>query len=1156
MKKLIIPVGVLMMGTAQGQLTNTENYVYSKTYLSDPALANVKTSETVQYFDGLGRPKQIVNVKASPLGHDVVTHIEYDPFGRQVKDYLPVPQLSTANGSYYSGPLGVYPTTYGNEKIYSEKILENSPLDRILSQKQVGNAWDNKPVQFGYDANADGEVKKYTATFNYTTFTSQLTLSGSYGVGQLYKNTVTDEDGNQSIEFKNGQGQVVLVRKVISATESANTYYVYNDYNQLAYVIPPKASVEADPNTVLNDLCYQYKYDGRNRLVEKKLPGKGWEYMVYNAADQLILTQDTELKGKGQWLFTKYDQFGRTIYTGITNNTASRVSMQNSANVNTVLYETRTAAAGFTLNGMVVYYTKLSTPSNVSQVLSVNYYDTYPPGSSAVTNVFAQPLLTDNPANAQTTKGLLTASYIKNIEDDKWTRNFIWYDTKGRNIGSRSNNHLGGYTVVNNKLDYTGVILQTNTYHKRLAADPEKTIVEKFTYDPQNRLLTHTHQVDSNPVEYLAQNKYNEISQLESKKVGGTAASPLQTIAYQYNIRGWMTKVNDLANLNGKLFGYEMKYNNPVYTNTSTGRFNGNIAEIDWNISSNEGLKRYNYQYDALNRMLKGVYSEPNSSVAQNNYFNEELSYDLNGNIKTLKRFSLPVSGGTIAEKIDDLVYNYQNGDKSNTLDKITLPSVVINNRSGYNALQGTMAYNLNGNMTDHPDKKMKISYNYLNLPSYISVNEGLIGISNTSYTYRADGMKVSKSYSMNGSIETNYLDGFQYDNRHAYDTSASLYTIPVLKFVPTSEGYYDFTENKYIYNYTDHLGNVRVSYKNNGTALEVIDANNYYPFGLKHQEGLIVPAPFGGVPYNYKYNGKELQESGMYDYGARFYMPDIGRWGVVDPLAEKMTKHSPYNYAFSNPINFIDPDGREGLGWGLKNGVWHFVEGMQKGDDTYKNEGYTNFASDGSTIESGSINGGPFAAVYLGYSASDVAYSENNFTNWNYRHGNEYDTRNEAYLAWQSNPNYYVGEDFWSRTFRTMGFAFREAKLDMAEGLTFANEARAAKFALSSKIAAEASEQGFKSINKGINPEIVAKYLQQMETNSFTEFRGVAGYKHEGILYFNEGNHKMNAAIQYKIKTGDYKYMDLLMKYSKFDEANPLQYHQRVYKFPVKPSK
>ncbi|RNA61959.1 RHS repeat-associated core domain-containing protein [Chryseobacterium nematophagum] len=90
---------------------------------------------------------------------------------------------------------------------------------------------------------------------------------------------------------------------------------------------------------------------------------------------------------------------------------------------------------------------------------------------------------------------------------------------------------------------------------------------------------------------------------------------------------------------------------------------------------------------------------------------------------------------------------------------------------------------------------------------------------------------------------------------------------------------------------------------------VEVLEENNYYPFGLKHEGYNILN---GNKSYQYKYNGKELQETGMYDYGARFYMPDLGRWGVVDELAEKFSRHSPYNYVVNDPINGIDPDGRD----------------------------------------------------------------------------------------------------------------------------------------------------------------------------------------------------------------------------------------------------
>src|SRR5690606_18591226 len=159
--------------------------------------------------------------------------------------------------------------------------------------------------------------------------------------------------------------------------------------------------------------------------------------------------------------------------------------------------------------------------------------------------------------------------------------------------------------------------------------------------------------------------------------------------------------------------------------------------------------------------------------------------------------------------------------------------------------------------------------------------------------TWLATGAKLKKTV---GGITREYVGGIEYNNQE-------------IEFIRTEEGRAIPARNGYSYEYMlkDHLGNTRILLKEDGSVLETSD---YYPFGLQvTRTGQTVTSPEN----RYKYNGKELQTElglGQCDYGARFYDPVIGRWNVVDPLAELGRRWSPYNYAFNNPNNLTDPDG------------------------------------------------------------------------------------------------------------------------------------------------------------------------------------------------------------------------------------------------------
>ena len=270
-----------------------------------------------------------------------------------------------------------------------------------------------------------------------------------------------------------------------------------------------------------------------------------------------------------------------------------------------------------------------------------------------------------------------------------------------------------------------------------------------------------------------------------------------------------------MKNDHKKLFGHEIKYTNPEEV---TARYNGNIAEIDWAKATgfNEPtIRRYSYSYDAINRLTHANFSEPNTAFPNNEFYNENISYDLNGNIQQLLR-NAPSFYGNYAEQIHELSYDYD----GNRLIAVNDGS---GNPTGYEGGGGTISYDANGNMLTMPDKNInQIGYNYLNLPNAIGIHENKFKFL---YLYRADGTKLRKLTNLaqqDGEFATitEYIDGFHYlttqgtpENNvnpvyYAYEQEAFIEEMQLspnetaLRFFPTAEGFYDFENNEYIYQY------------------------------------------------------------------------------------------------------------------------------------------------------------------------------------------------------------------------------------------------------------------------------------------------------------------------------------------------------------------
>lgn len=457
------------------------------------------------------------------------------------------------------------------------------------------------------------------------------------------------------------------------------------------------------------------------------------------------------------------------------------------------------------------------------------------------------------------TKGMVTATRVRVLEDPnnlasgKWLTTKIYYDKKGRVIQTQSDNYKGGTDVSINRYDFAGKVISNYMVHNNPQATPQTLKVKTgMKYDHAGRLLEiwKTINDEESKKTLIAKNEYDELGNLKTKQLGQKRVNgaytftPIETLDYNYNIRGWLKGINTAYShpeVNAgvsvdRWFGMELNYDWGS-TDQIKDQYNGNISSGTWRSKGNGVKRAYGYTYDRANRLLGADYSEGTGGeygdnpaikfdVVMGDGINAQSAYDENGNIKAMTQWGgLYVfnPGGTI----DELTYSYY--VNSNKL--IGVNEAKNHNEFGIsdfnygNYRLYDYGYDRNGNLITDLNKRIDgvlgldnenvgaIQYNHLNLPWKIMIGnlntEGPSAVvGSITYIYDAVGNKLEKRVDQTNPQITNkttsYIGGMVYEQS-------------ILQFIGHEEGRTrlktESTEVTYNYDYfiKDHLGNIRM---------------------------------------------------------------------------------------------------------------------------------------------------------------------------------------------------------------------------------------------------------------------------------------------------------------------------------------------------------
>ena len=844
-----------------------------------------EVQQTTDYFDGLGRPLQTVVKQGSYYvwstpSRDMVTPHLYDSFGREAIQYQTFPSTSR-DGYFKLDPFqqdsAFHKGKFSDESyIYNKTKFESSPLSRVIEIYGPGNSWvgtasetseaDRRGIKTKHLFNKAVDSVKIWNVSNVSNGFGTYSTSAMYPAGELTKTLTLDEHNNQVAEFKDKEGKVILKKVPLLSyvADDGNgkghygwlcTYYIYDDLGLLRCVVQPKGvellatnswDMSYSSNVIVNEQCFRYEYNKRGLMTMKKVPGAGVIYMVYDSRDRLALSQDSSLRALHQWLYTQYDDLNRPVATGIItdNSYYNNATYHRGQAESTINYPSPGSYSVDTLTKTFYDdYTWRGGQGNPLSDSRITTYDGYMDTESNTVYPYARDAVTQT----KLVRGLVTGTKTKilNSNDNIYSVNF--YDHKGRAIQSQSTNITGGTNVSSTQYTFFNqAYININKHQKNGSNSQTHIVITINEFDSIGRVwsimkrlsCTVGGQTVERSQHVTSRMIYNELGQLFVRGFdqGYNEWAGLSTQLYTYNIRGWLTSINrSFVAGTGEArdyFGMELAYDKAtscVGTNAYTNQeHNGNIGGIIWKSGADGEVRKYDYTYDAVNRLKSADFNQYTSGTfsksAGIDLSVSDLSYDANGNILSMKQRGWKLGG---SETIDSLRYTYISNSnrllnvldyKNDTATKLgdfrsskAYVTALVNPKDTTATDYG---FDGNGNLSSDLNKDISfIRYNYLNLPDSIAVT----GKGNIKYVYDAAGIKLKKITTEGSTITTTlYLFG-----NYVNDT---------LQFLPFEDGRIRLKNGQFYYDYfhKDHLGNVRM------VITEQRDTNSYIPASLE----------------------------------------------------------------------------------------------------------------------------------------------------------------------------------------------------------------------------------------------------------------------------------------------------------------------------------